>query len=179
MPSTEPPTTSIGAKRHISAVEDSVNPSKKPNTNENSILSVLICVENELARRRNVKEKLFTNWAKESIYTSCHSGFTSYLSLECKVGFLPPVADPSLCYVHPKDDEAEVPWSEWLKFVDSVHMSKLGIKNTVERIAVSLFQKYQIPVPWCSLLLPVLVTPSRYVSPSNRDPLVHTIFPLS
>jgi hypothetical protein len=109
---------STSAKRPASEVEDSSNPSKRANTIEKSILSLLACLQNELQRRKDVKEKSFTNWVRESTYTSFHNTFCFvYLLVERKVGSLTPIAGPALWYS--ANNDSDIPWSGWLQFEPS------------------------------------------------------------
>jgi hypothetical protein len=157
------------AKRHASETDDLRGPSKRVNNIEKSISTLLVCVEAELQERKGIKEKLFSKWVQEGKYTSLHLTFTLYLSVERDIIFFPPIADPSLSYSIRDNEADDVPESRRLHY-ENLKRDKSEGKQIIEGIAVSLFQKYHIPCPWCSLLMTVLLSlsfQSKIVSSQN------------
>jgi hypothetical protein len=64
-----------------------------------------------------------------------------------------PIADPALYY--PVRDDGSDPLNDVARDTDAE--LSLGQK-IMEGIVLSLFQKYRVPCPWCSHLLPVLLS---------------------
>jgi hypothetical protein len=70
-----------------------------------------------------------------------------------------PIADPALYYsVHETDTESPLyPPNDVASDTDAE--LRLG-HRIMEGIAISVFQKYRVPCAWCSLMLPILLSPS-------------------